>query len=251
MFARRKIVNPWEGRLDPFRLIGNVYFVGCFQASTHLIDTGDGLILIDPGYQNALYLVIDSIHKLGFDPRSIKYIINTHWHGDHSEGTRALVDLSGAKSLIGYADAEAMKKRFSADILIKDGDTLTLGDTTISFVETPGHTKGTISFFFDVQENDRVYRVGSFGGAGANTLAKGKLEYPEAREDYRASLKRLRKEHVDVFVGNHVWNNNSEVFGKLLLETGENKFIDETMWPAFLDYCEERLNRTIAADTDE
>ena len=248
MFAKRKIENPWEGKLDPFKIIGNVYFVGTFQASTHLIDTGDGLILIDPGYANSLYLVIDSIHRLGFNPRNIKYIVNTHWHGDHTEATAALVDLSGAKTLIGREDYEKVKRYFTADITINDGDTLELGNTTMHFVETPGHTKGTISFFFETKDTDKVYRVGMFGGAGANTLATGHFDYDGCREDYRNSLHRLKKETVNVFIGNHTWNNNTAEFGKLLLETGENKFIDDTLWSRFLDYCEEKLDRVIARD---
>ena len=75
MFERRKIVKPWEGRIEPFKIIGNVYFTGTFQSSSHLIDTGDGLILIDTGYSDILYLLIDSIYKLGFNPKDVKYII--------------------------------------------------------------------------------------------------------------------------------------------------------------------------------
>ena len=138
MFARRKIVEPWEGKMEPFRIIGNVYFVGTFQASCHLIDTGEGLILVDPGYSNSLYLVIRSIYKLGFSPEDIKYILLTHWHNDHTEATRAMVDLSGAKTLLGHNDVEKAKPYVDPDILIKDGDTLTLGNTTIRFKETPG-----------------------------------------------------------------------------------------------------------------
>ena len=111
MFERRSIKNPWDGRMEPFRIIGNVYFAGVFQASTHIIDTKDGLILIDPGYSNSLYLVIDSIHRLGFDPRDIKYIVNTHWHYDHAEATAALADLSGAKTLIGREEFVWNSKR--------------------------------------------------------------------------------------------------------------------------------------------
>ena len=76
MFKRRKIEQPYEGRIEPFRIIGNVYFVGTFQSSCHIIDTGDGLILIDTGYSNVFYLVIRSIYKLGFKPEDIKYIIH-------------------------------------------------------------------------------------------------------------------------------------------------------------------------------
>lgn len=248
MFERRKIANPWEGKLQPFKIIGNVYFVGTFQASCHLIDTKDGLILIDPGYANALYLVVRSIYELGFNPKDIKYIINTHWHGDHAEATAAMVDLSGAKTLIGHHDAEKAKRYFTPDILVSEGDTLSLGNTTISFMETPGHTRGTISFFLETEENGQTYRVGMFGGAGANTLAQGHFDYDGCREDYRDSLHRLQKENVDVFIGNHVWNNDTAIKGELLLQTGENKFIDRKLWHEFLTYCEKRLDEVIAKD---
>ncbi len=249
MFERRKINLPWEGRIEPFKIIGNVYFTGTFQASSHLIDTGDGLILIDTGYANTLYLLIDSIYKLGFNPSDIKYIINTHWHWDHTEATAAMAELSKAKTLIGKKDYEKAKKYFDADILISDGDTLSLGNTTIRFMETPGHTEGTISFFFNTEDNGKIYRVGMFGGAGANTLVPEKYDYDNCREDYKSSIERLKKEKVDVFIGNHVWNNNTEAKGKLLKETGINEFIDEKIFVEFLDYCERRLNKVIESET--
>ena len=248
MFARRKLEYPWEGKMEPFKIKGNVYYVGTFQASCHLIDTGEGLILIDPGYANTLYLVIRSICKLGFQPEDIKYIINTHWHWDHTEATAALADLSGAKTLIGRYDEERAKQYFNPDILIQDGDTLELGNTKISFMETPGHTKGTISFFFETQEDGKTYRVGMFGGAGANTLVRGKFDYEGCREGYRDSLHRLQKEKVDVFIGNHTWNNNTFEKGKLLLETGENTFVEPELWHKFLSHCEERLDNVIVKD---
>lgn len=246
MFERRTIVNPWEGKIEPFKIIGNVYFCGTFQASCHLIDTGDGLILIDPGYSNTLYLVVASIYKLGFRPEDIKYIINTHWHWDHTEATAAMADLSGAKTLIGRDDAEKARQYFDVDILLKDGDTLTLGNTTISFMETPGHTKGTVSLFFDTTENGVTYRVGMFGGAGANTLRKDAFDFYGCREAYYASLERLQKEKVDVFIGNHVWNNDTFTKGKLLIQTGENRFVDSNMWNRFLNHCKQRLDEIIA-----
>ena len=248
MFERKSIVNPWDGKIEPFRIVGNVYFVGTFQASCHLIDTGEGLILIDSGYSNTLYLVVRSIYELGFKLKDVKYIINTHWHHDHTEATRAIVDLTGAKTLIGRYDAEKAKKYFDPDILISDGDVLTLGNVTISFVETPGHTKGTISFFFETEDNGKIYRVGMFGGAGANTLAQGYFDYDGCREEYRSSLHRLQNEKVDVFIGNHVWNNDTATKGEVLLKTGENQFVDQNLWHEFLDFCEKRLEEIISKD---
>ncbi len=248
MFPHKKITQPWEGRVEPFKIIGNVYFVGTVQASCHLIDTGDGLILIDTGYFDGLYMIIDSIYKLGFDPKDIRYIVHSHWHWDHAEATPALVDLTGAKTVIGKKDEENVKRYFNPDITVEEGDVLTLGNTSISFMETPGHTRGTVSIFFETEENGKKYRLGMFGGAGANTLKQGAFDYEGCQEDYRNSLNRLRKEKVDVFIGNHTWNNDTVEKGKRLQETGVNEFIDGDIWFKFLDFCEERLDKTIAQD---
>ncbi len=242
----------YDRTIEPFRLAGNVYFVGTHAASTHLIDTGDGLILIDSGYLASLYLVVDGIHRLGFDPADIKYIVHTHAHGDHAEATPALLKLCpGAKTVIGHKDAPvADEKLFDVDITVKDGDVLTLGNTSITFLETPGHTIGTVSPFFDVTEDGKIYKVGMFGGAGVNTLRKERLGYETCREDYYASLERLRTIPVDIFIGNHVWNNNTEKFGEILRTTGENKFINPSAWVRFLDSCKIKLDELIESEKD-
>ena len=243
--------RPWEGKMTPFKLFANVYYVGTYQACCYLIDTGDGLIMIDPGYHNTAYLVVNSIRELGFDFKDIKYIICTHWHGDHTEATNAFKDLSGATTMIGENDFERAKAYFTADKVIKDGDTLSLGNTTIRFMETPGHTKGTISFFFEVTENGKTYLAGSFGGAGANTLGKNTQEFEGAREAYRNSLNRLREEKVDLFLGNHCWNSNIYEKSIKLLETGENTFLDKDGWIKFIDFCEQRLDRIEKAEKEQ
>lgn len=248
MFARKSFENHYEGAMEPFKIIGNVYFVGTFPASSHLIDTGDGLILIDTGYNDTLFLLVDSIYKLGFSPYDVKYIIHTHWHGDHAAASTALSYVTGAKKLICEKDAEAVKKYFEPDALLKDGDVIRLGNTQIEVMETPGHTKGTISLFFETEENGVKYQVGTFGGAGVNTLTKGKFEYDNCRSDYLESINKLRKRKVDVFIGNHVWNNDTQTKGEILRKTGENKFIDSKLWGEFLDFCEKRLYETIEKD---
>ena len=91
----------WDGYVKPFKIFGNLYFIGTEPASTHLIDTGEGLILIDTGYQHSLYLVLNNIWELGFSPYDIKYLVHTHGHIDHIGGTAALVELSGAKTFLG------------------------------------------------------------------------------------------------------------------------------------------------------
>lgn len=237
--------TPWLGKMTPFKIFGHTYFVGTYQASCHLIDTGDGLIMIDPGYSATAYLVIDSIYKLGFNPQDIKYIINTHWHGDHTEATAAFADLFGAKTLLGKDDVEKAKQHFTPDIIIDDGDELSLGNITVKFVHTPGHTKGTISLFYEDTDGNDTYRVGMFGGAGLNTLVPARFDFDGCRDAYFSSLKKLKQEKVDIFIGNHTWNNDT--YGKYvkLQSTGVNDFIDINIWKTFLDDYRHRLEAII------
>lgn len=246
-----RLKQPWLGKMEPFMIIDGVYFVGAYQASSHLIDTGDGLILIDTGYENTTYLVLNSIHQLGFNVKDIKYIINTHWHGDHTEGTAPIADLSGAKTVIGKMDAERASKYFKPDVIVKDGDSISLGNVTINFIETPGHTQGTISFLFEKEHQGKKYLVGSFGGAGANTLKKDTMEFEGAREAYFNSISRLKEYDVDVFLGNHVWNNDTEGRYEKMKSTGKNTFIDKAVWQEFLSFCEKRLKDVILAEQKE
>ena len=239
----RDVKKTSEARMEPIKISDDLYFVGCYQASSHLIDTGDGLVLIDTGYERTLYLVIESIWEAGFDPRDVKYIINTHWHFDHVESSGMMADLSGAKNLISEVDAPEAEKRgyFKPDILIRDGDKLTVGNKTFEFMLTPGHTKGTMSIFFDTTVDGKPYRVGTFGGAGVNSLVPSfGTYYNGCRDDYMRSCERLSAEHVDIFIGNHVWNNDTEAKGNILKKEGKNPFIDANEWTKFLEYCKER-----------
>ena len=247
MREKRELPPKSERIIEPFRMFGNVYFIGTYAESSHIIDTGEGLIMIDTGRDN-LTAILKGLEAFGFAPKDIKFIINSHWHGDHTASTAKMVELSGAKTLIGREDYEKAKKFFDADILVSEGDTLKLGNTTVSFLETPGHTKGTLSIFFDVEENGTTLRAGMFGGAGVNTLHQGKFDYEGCREDYRKSVRRLLGEKVDLFIGNHSWNNKTYENSIILHETGENHFIDPTSWTKFLESCECRLDETILKD---
>ena len=234
---KRKINVPEEGYIPPFKIADGLYFVGTHQSSSHMIDTGDGLILIDTGYANTAEMVLSSVRALGFDPANIKYIIHTHHHGDHVAASPEIIRQTGAKTIISTRDNPIALERYAmdADVKIEDGDTFTLGNKTIRFVLTPGHTVGTLSLFFDTTYEGKTYRVGTFGGAGANTLVPENRDfYSGCREDYANSLKRLLEEKVDIFIGNHVWNNDTEERGKRLLAGGKNEFIDSEEWEKFL-----------------
>ena len=221
--------HPWNEYTAPFRIIDNLYFMGNIVSSSHLIDTGDGLVLIDTGYPQTLYMLIESIWELGFDVRNIKHILHSHGHYDHLGATKALVELTGAKTWIGAADASYANgstdltwakelgleyhEQFEPDFLINDGDVFELGNIRIEMLGTPGHTPGTISFFFDMPHKGRSLTIGMHGGVGTNSMQKSFLEKYgldfSCRKDFFSGIERLLKKKVDVFIGNHTWNNDT------------------------------------------
>ena len=255
------INKPWEGAFPAFRIFGNLYFTGTTPASTHIIDTGDGLIMLDSGYQESLYLVIDGMHRLGLDPKNLRYILHTHGHIDHFGGTRALVELTGAKTVIGAADRDACTNArplsyakelnmpfdgtFEPDILVNDGDTIALGSTVITAKATPGHTEGATSWFFDVTDGKDTYRAGLHGGMGINTMCR---EYLTAyglpfslRDDFCAAMDRLASEPVDIFLGNHMQHNmTTQKYARI--QAGERlAFVDPAEWGAYCLWAKNNL----------
>ena len=259
--------KPWEAYMEPFRIFGNLYFVGNRYVSSHVIDTGDGLILLDSNYPQCTYLVTEGMRKLGLDPMDIKYILHSHGHYDHIGGTKALVELTGAKTIIGKADAPYVDgtveltwaqelgfeyiEQFKPDILLEDGDVFTCGKTSIRAVSTPGHTEGTMSYFFNVDDGVNTYTAAMFGGAGVNSMTNGFLQARglplSLRDTFRQSLDKVRNEKVDVLIGNHP--GDVDTAGKWArMKNGEpNPFIDTTALDRRLAYITKQFEDMIAS----
>jgi hypothetical protein len=106
----------------------------------------------------------------------------------------------------------------------------------------------TLSLFFNAEDDGKTVRAGMFGGAGVNTLQQGKFDYEGCRDDYRESVRRLMNEPVELFIGNHSWNNHTYEKWLDLVEKGENYFVSPEEWTKFLHSCEKRLDETIAKD---
>ena len=90
---------PWDYETKPFQIVENVYYVGNKNVSVHLFDTGEGLLLLDTAYTETAYLLFDSIHEMGFNPRDVRWIVHSHGHYDHFGATRYFVEMSGAKPI--------------------------------------------------------------------------------------------------------------------------------------------------------
>ena len=239
-------------KVAPFRMIGNLYFVGTKEASSHLIDTGDGLILIDTGYEETADAIVESMEILGFQMQDVKIILHSHGHLDHTDGTAKLLRLAPeAKTYLSFRDIRYIKG-FTPDYDILDGDVIKLGNTEIECLFTPGHTEGSVSFFLDVVEDGKTYRAAMFGGSGVKQLRKEFMDGWRVpylcRGQFFDSVERLLKIPVDVMIGNHTWQNHTLEKGAMMETATVNPFIDPTEWGNYLARLHAALWRTIDAD---
>lgn len=255
--------HPYNYNVEPFKIVGNVYYVGDQRVCLHLIDTGDGLVLIDTGYPTSKALYIENIYHLGFDPHNIKYIIHTHEHFDHFGCTADFVKLYGCKSVMSRRAAQVFKERPEAtlyrvppchldptecpiDVIVDSSSRLTVGNTTFEFKESPGHGEGVLTIFFNTEENGTVYRCALFGGASVITCYREhfvRYNIPfTVRGEFLSSVRSLRGEKVDVVLGNHPYQNATlEKRQKQRKDPLTNPFIDPSEWEEFLDSTENML----------
>lgn len=260
--------TPWELRLQPVRVFGNLYFVGNRDGASWLVDTGDGLILFDSNYPTMDALLIHSIWSLGFNPERIVAIIHTHGHYDHIGATDLLKALSGAKTYLGKPDVEMFETRpelsyldavqnaslelFDADVAVEDGQEFTIGNTHLRAVATPGHCPGATSWFFNVTDGNQTLTAGLHGGAGFNTVVR---EYRERfnvdwRQDFFDSIRKLMDEKVDIFLGNHTAQNHTEEKIRKLLTGDSNAFVDQSEWRRFLINLQNDLKAVLQAENE-
>jgi metallo-beta-lactamase class B len=199
----------------PGQAFDNLYFVGADWVSAWAIKTSDGIILIDAlnTQAEAAVLIEGGMRKLGLDPAQIKYLLVTHGHGDHYGGAPYLAEKYRARVVMSDIDWTMTETRLEfatpiwgappkRDVSVKDGDRITLGDTTVTLYVTPGHTMGTISPVFDVTAGGRKHRAMLWGGTGFNF---GK-DVPRLNS-YIDSTRRMgtvtQAERIDVMLSNH------------------------------------------------
>lgn len=240
-------------KVEPFRMIGNVYFVGTVEASSHLIDTGAGLILIDTGYAENAETVVESMNTLGYDVKDVKIILHSHGHYDHTDATAKILEVAPqAKTYLSFHDIRYIKD-FQPDFDICDGDVIELGNTKIECLFTPGHTEGSVSFFWDVVEDGKTYRAAMFGGSGVNQLKKDfmngwRVPYL-CRGLFFDSVERLLQRKVDVMIGNHSWQNHTLEKRDKMKNAKSNPFIDPSEWEAYLKRLYASLWKVINEET--
>lgn len=259
--------RPWDGSLGMVRVSPHSWYVGTDWVGVILIETGDGLIMIDSGIKGQMWMIFESVRKLGYDPqKDIKLCLLSHAHADHISGAALLKAYCNPVIYINELEKDwpSTPERFShipravdlvipfeADRFYDYNRTIKLGSIEVYPLHTPGHTPGTTSFFFDDCDDDgTVYRVGLHGGLGTNTVEDiffdNAEDAKEARSAFRDNQKSLLDIPVDITITNHGVHLNMHR-RVAPYSTDFRPFIDCTAWRNHIEAALERLDDIEAA----
>src|SRR5688500_14192345 len=204
----------------PAKVFDNLYFVGQTEYSAWAVVTSDGIIVIDPIFDYSVEAeVVNGLRTLGFDPAAIKYVLISHAHSDHVGGASYLQDRFNAKVIMSEADWALLDitttswRKPRRELVATDGQRLTLGDTTLTFHLTPGHTLGTISTFIPLRDGSARHVAAYWGGTAFNWVTNRRAYITPDRSDsfwfnhYIESAVRFRNlaksAGADVMLSNH------------------------------------------------
>ncbi len=211
----------WAQTYPPFRIAGNLYYVGTYELACYLITTAQGNILINTGLASSASQIQNNIEALGFRFADTKILLTTQAHYDHMGAMAAIKKSTGAQLMVdkneadvletgGKADYEMGKygvtyKPVKADRLLNDGDTIQLGDMNLVMLHHPGHTKGSCSFLFTAKDEQKSYRVLI---ANLPTIITEKkfseiTAYPNIAADYAYTLSSMKKRNFDIWLASH------------------------------------------------
>lgn len=216
------VSNPdWVKPYPPFRIAGNLYYVGTYDLGCYLITTPKGHILINTGLESSVPQIQAAIERLGFRFTDIKILLATHAHFDHVGGMANIKRLTGAKLMVGKGDGSVMNdggnsdfifggkgplfKPVGPDRLLNDRDTVELGGMKVTVLSHPGHTKGACSYLFDVKDNQRTWRVliANMPSILSETKLSGLPGYPDVGKDYAHTLEAMKNIRFDIWLASH------------------------------------------------
>jgi metallo-beta-lactamase class B len=217
-----------ETAFPPHKVIGNIYYVGTKTLSSFLIVTPQGNILIDSTYERNVPVIKKSVEQLGFKFSDVKILLGNHAHGDHQEGDAIVKELTGSQVIVMAEDVPALKaikpggKEHPIDKIVHDGESITLGGTTLVAHLTAGHTHGCTTWTMKVQDGGKTYNV-VFGGS----LRSPATLTPEIVGELTRSFKVVRAMPCDVPLGDHPAEYKLQEKYAKMQAGGPNPFIDK------------------------
>src|SRR5580692_8870598 len=235
----------WTNPFPPFRIIGNLYYVGSQGLASYLIATPQGNILINSNLEKSVPMIRESVEKLGFRFSDTRILLISHAHWDHCSGSAAIKELTGAKYMVMDADVPEIEaggkgnfqygdnptSRYQptkVDRVLHDGDEVRLGGMVLVAHLTPGHTKGTTTWAMKVADAGKTYNVVITGSPNVNAGYKlvNNALYPQIASDYARMFRVLKSLPCDVFLGAHGAYYDMEAKFAKRNEGDTNPFID-------------------------
>jgi metallo-beta-lactamase class B len=200
-----------ERQFPPHRIAGNIYYVGTETLASFLIVTSQGHVLINTTYERTVPVIQTSVDQVGFKFADIKIVLGSHAHADHMEGDALVKELTGAQVMAMEQDVPALQamrpggKAHPIDRVLRDRDTVTLGNTTLVAHLTPGHTKGCTTWTLKVQEGGQTYDVVIIGSMGVNPGMRlvNNPDNPTIAEQYLRGFNVLHALPCDIPLGSH------------------------------------------------
>ncbi|MFK7894360.1 MAG: subclass B3 metallo-beta-lactamase [Myxococcota bacterium] len=265
--ARAMLRGEGSQPVEPFRVIGNIYYVGAKAISSHLIETRQGLILLDTGTREMSAGILASIETLGFKPEDIKIILSSHAHWDHVEGHAAMQAATGARVFALGDDAAAISTgidnsaadapdwpALKVDRVLQDQDTVSLGDVTMRAHFTPGHTKGCTTWTMTIQEDGREHLVVFVGGTTINRGVRlhENVRHPGIEDDYAQTFRTLKKIQPSVYLTPHPFMHGmDEKRRRMQANSVQNPFIDPDGYQRFIRAEEGKYLAQVAEEAKE
>ena len=263
--------NPdWTTPHTPFRIVGNVYYVGSKDLASYLITTPQGHILINSNLTTSVPQIQKSVEALGFHFKDVKILLISHGHWDHAAGSAAVVKATGAKYMVMDADVPLIESGGKTDFqygseagsqfppakvdrVLHDGDEVRLGGVVLVAHKTPGHTKGCTTWTMTVADGGKSYDVVIVGSPKVNTgyrLVKN-AAYPGIAQDYEQTFRTLKALPCDVFLGAHGGYFGMEAKFQRIKEGGANPFVDPEGYRSYVEEREQAFRRELAKQPGE
>ncbi len=243
------------------RIVGNVYYVGSKALAIYLIETPEGHILINSGFEETVPLIRASVESLGFKMHDVKIILESHAHSDHVAGHALLKELTGAKILVMRGDDNVIASGgigqyfypndrwpvCEVDRVLKDREEVKLGGTTLIARLTPGHTRGCTTWTWTAKDGGTNYHVVVIGSPNVNPGYRlvDNQDYPSIAGDFAKTFEVLKSLPCDIFLGAH-----GEYYGMLakharLKGADKNPFIDPQGYRDYVELKEKAFRKTL------
>jgi metallo-beta-lactamase class B len=241
----------WHRSFPPFKIAGNLYYVGTADLAVYLVHTPQGNILINSDYEQDVPTIRASIEKLGFRYNDTKIHLISHAHGDHDQATGLIKAQTDAKLMVMEADVAEEESTAPGrpgahvDRSLHDGDTVELGGSKLTAHLTPGHTKGCTTWTMQVEEGGRKLNAVIVGSPNVNPgyVLVGNKKYPQIAEDYVKTFSVLKSLPCDLFLGAH--GSYFDLIGKYekMKAGGPNPFIDPDGYRAYVAERDEAFHK--------